>query len=228
MLVLEYALQEFNISFADLAKELGIDRSNITIWLSGKRPIPKKYLPLLSAKLKIPQEWLSQELTKLKKLEIDNIKLKNQIHFEEIEDTFIDENGEEVKYMRDVEVSGVIDVLQFNESLVMHEKALLRLNSTLDTTDCDCIEDATNKISEHALVINMFSEIMESKKLNQYTFKKILSSMHIYLQTKKGFGKLYNYDDDKFVKQLVKLISKEEEKQIENAKEWNELFDNEY
>src|SRR5689334_5805234 len=104
MLVLEYALQEFKISFADLARELNIDRSNITIWLSGKRPIPKKYLPILSQKLDIPETWLSETLTDIRKLEIDNIKIKREL------------NDDVIQY-RD------IDLIRLNQAQIEHAKA---------------------------------------------------------------------------------------------------------
>ena len=63
MIGLEYVLKVFEIQQKDLAEELGIRKQNITLWLKGKQNISKKYLPILSEKFDLPEEYFQKEIT---------------------------------------------------------------------------------------------------------------------------------------------------------------------
>jgi transcriptional regulator with XRE-family HTH domain len=216
MLGLEYALQVFDISYADLAKELGIDRSNITIWLSGKRPIPKKYLPKIAEKLSVPVDYLSKPIDDLRKLEIDNIKLINDVEYDQIEDTFIDEDGNEITYMRDVIVNGSIEWIEMNKAKIDYLKSIKRLQATLNLDTCENISDVLYQMNEHTKLVELFGEIMESK--NKYLLKKVLNAILIYLGERKGIGRLYDFEDDNLVKGLVQLLNKAKEREKDELK----------
>lgn len=221
MLGLEYALQIFEISKADLAKELDIDRSNITIWLSGLRSIPKKYLPRLAEKFNMPEEYLTSQVDDLRKLEIENIKLRSEIEFEEIEDTLIDENGEEVTYMRDVLVNGSIESIDMKEANIEYLKSVKRLQAHLNFDSCENINEVITVMYDNTQLFKLFAEIMESKSINKHHIKKIFNAVLIHLNERKGFGKLYEFQDDSFVKKLVKLL---EEEEVNQRKEVEELW----
>ena len=68
MIGLEYILKVYDIQQKDLAEELGIKKQNINLWIKGKQNIPKKYLPVLSKKFDISEEYFQKELPELNKI----------------------------------------------------------------------------------------------------------------------------------------------------------------
>lgn len=80
MLGLEYVLGLYNMSQVELAEQLGIKKQNITLWLKGRQPISKKYLPILAELFQLPAESFSRELTDIEKLEIQKDKLKKELN----------------------------------------------------------------------------------------------------------------------------------------------------
>lgn len=60
MIGLEYILALYNINHSKLAEELGIKRQNINQWVKGKGKIPKKYIPILSKKFNIQEEYFQK------------------------------------------------------------------------------------------------------------------------------------------------------------------------
>lgn len=77
---LEFILQLDDMPFKELADKLGITKQNISMWASGKREIPKKYLPALSKMFNFPEEYFQKELTDLDKLNIQKYKLESEVH----------------------------------------------------------------------------------------------------------------------------------------------------
>lgn len=53
MIGFEYICNLFNVQYKDVAEELGITKQTVNSWTSGRRPIPKKYLPILSKNLEL-------------------------------------------------------------------------------------------------------------------------------------------------------------------------------
>ena len=70
MIGLELILKIKDIEQLELAEELGIKKQNITLWLSGKQSISKKYLPILSKKFETSEEFLQNEISQEKVNEI--------------------------------------------------------------------------------------------------------------------------------------------------------------
>lgn len=79
MIGFEYILSLYGVSQIELAKEFHITKQNINKWIKIKRKIPNKYLPILSERFKIPEEYFQKELDTIDKLKIQTIKLKNEI-----------------------------------------------------------------------------------------------------------------------------------------------------
>lgn len=80
MIGFEYICNLFNKKYINIAKELGITRQTINSWTSGKRKIPKKYIPILSEKFdNIPEEYFQKEIADIDKIKIQRIKLDNEI-----------------------------------------------------------------------------------------------------------------------------------------------------
>jgi plasmid maintenance system antidote protein VapI len=76
---LEYILGFYNMQHIELAKELGLKKQNINLWIKGKQGIPKKYLPRLEKIFGISREYFSKELNEIEKLEIQKEKLKKEL-----------------------------------------------------------------------------------------------------------------------------------------------------
>jgi len=80
MIGFEYICNLFNIQYKDVAKELELSKQTINSWTSGKRKIPKKYIPILSEKFdNIPEEYFQKEIADIDKIKIQRIKLDNEI-----------------------------------------------------------------------------------------------------------------------------------------------------
>jgi DNA-binding transcriptional regulator YdaS (Cro superfamily) len=77
---LEYIVKIFEYEFKDIALLLGIDKANISIWLNGRRKIPKKWLSYLSDYFKLPEHLFQKELDMQEQLKI-SIQYLGDIHF---------------------------------------------------------------------------------------------------------------------------------------------------
>lgn len=77
MIGLEYILHLYKVQHSDLADELGIVKQNINRWIKGERKIPIKYLPILSEKFKIPEEYFTKEIDKYDEASIQITKVNN-------------------------------------------------------------------------------------------------------------------------------------------------------
>lgn len=76
---LEYILKINNIQYQDIANELGIDKQNITFWITEKRQITKKYIPILSKRFKISEIYFQKTVNDFDKLIIQQAMLKNKL-----------------------------------------------------------------------------------------------------------------------------------------------------
>lgn len=77
---LEYILNLYNMPQIVLAERLGIKKQNITLWIKGRQPISKKYLPVLEELFHLPRDYFNRELTEIEKLEIQKEKLKKELN----------------------------------------------------------------------------------------------------------------------------------------------------
>jgi plasmid maintenance system antidote protein VapI len=63
----------------ELAEKLGIKKQNINMWVKKKQKIPKKYLPILEKLFGLNQQYFSEDLSEIEKLEIQKEKLKRDL-----------------------------------------------------------------------------------------------------------------------------------------------------
>lgn len=80
MIGLAYILNVYTMTQVELAERLGIKKQNITLWLKGRQPISKKYLPILEELFHLPSEYFNRELTEIEQLEIQKDKLKKELN----------------------------------------------------------------------------------------------------------------------------------------------------
>lgn len=75
---LEYILKINSFPKSELAKEFGIQKQNITLWIKNNK-IPKKWLPSLSVKFHLPEKFfLIGEISEKDKLEIQKYQLEKE------------------------------------------------------------------------------------------------------------------------------------------------------
>lgn len=76
MSVLGYVARKFNMSFTDIAKELGVASQTVNDWVKGKRKIPKKRLEQLVNLFDLPCEYFVKSEIDLNEVERLTIELK--------------------------------------------------------------------------------------------------------------------------------------------------------
>ena len=104
-------------------------------------------------------------------------------------------------------------------------KSLKRLKTTLSCDHCEEYGQVISVMDENTKLINLFAEIMESKKVNKYQIQKIFNAILIHSNERKGIGELYDFQRDKFVIQLVKLFEKQEAIQKKEDELWGDESD---
>lgn len=79
MIGLEYIISLKNISYTNLAEDLGIARQNINQWIKPNKSkhIPKERLIMISKKFNIPEEYIKEELTNELKIKILQHEIEN-------------------------------------------------------------------------------------------------------------------------------------------------------
>ncbi len=72
MIGLKFICMIKNIEYIEIAKYLGLAKSNVTDWLYARRSVPEKHLERLSQYLEIKKEYIERWLTYDQMIEILN------------------------------------------------------------------------------------------------------------------------------------------------------------
>lgn len=94
----EFIAKAFRASYTDIAKRLNLTTSTVADWASGRRPIPKDKLPLVTKLFRIDEEYFKKkELTEVEKtkIEINYLERASKRDSHQIPDTIRDEEGNE-------------------------------------------------------------------------------------------------------------------------------------
>ncbi|WP_252225186.1 MULTISPECIES: helix-turn-helix domain-containing protein [unclassified Clostridium] len=59
---LQYILKRDNIQQRELAEKVGVSKQIVNIWVTGRRRVPKKYLPQISNILNIPTNFINSNI----------------------------------------------------------------------------------------------------------------------------------------------------------------------
>lgn len=78
MIGLELLLKLNEMSFKELADKLGITKQNVSMWISGERKIPKKYVPILSEMFDVDDLYIIKEVTLIDGLKIQADRFEKQ------------------------------------------------------------------------------------------------------------------------------------------------------
>ncbi|AKN32327.1 XRE family transcriptional regulator [Clostridium carboxidivorans P7] len=223
MLGISYIRELFNLSMTDLAKQLGVSKQVISQYEGGKTRISDKRVKQISDMFKIPEKYISKELTDLDKLEMQKAKLNNEIkdYEYEYEDTIIDdETGEEITITRTELDSGALLAIEMNTYQIDEEKLLANIKNTLDQCfekaqeDEDCMDYGLSDANQLLSLYEYFLDLIKNPNVYNSTLRSVL------LGVKVAYGKAVS--SDKFVRKIAKAIKNYDE---ENRKEWQEIAD---
>jgi transcriptional regulator with XRE-family HTH domain len=80
---LEFIIDFFNVEKTVFAEELGVSKQQLNSWLKGQRPIPKKWLKVLSEKYQLDEEIFTKDLDHESQMDLYRHLLKLQNETEE-------------------------------------------------------------------------------------------------------------------------------------------------
>lgn len=155
----------------ELAEKLGIKKQNINLWIKKKQNISKKYLPILSKMFKVPEEMFQNELNNIDEMNIQRIKLENEIG------GIVDSDEKVQKY---VEVEGLDVDIYFYESLQKFQDAI------------DLNGKSINEAESTALAIDLFAELLNIKNNSNLDILKALGILDIINDTLLAVLSFYN------------------------------------
>ncbi|WP_053956815.1 helix-turn-helix domain-containing protein [Inediibacterium massiliense] len=224
---LEYICEVFDKKYSDIAKDLGISRQNVSIWIKGTRSIPKKHLKTLSEIFDIPPEYFDKKLSEKDKSYIDRKKLKIerkeidellQESYVEFEDTVIDPaTGEEITINRPYLDEGLILHSQINQFDINKSEILEQIKGTLQPTENK--EFGYLEFPDETLkVYGQLLKIINSDKVGINVLKSALRAIELTFGITKGF------DSNKLTLDLIKVLKLEKERIEKQRKEMEELF----
>lgn len=184
MIGLEYILQATGMQGKELAEQLGINKQNTTLWISGKQKIPKKHLPILERIFKIPQDYFQKELTEIDKLEIQKIKLDQDLSASavEYEDTVYDyETGEYINIPQTYYDSGIVEHLRCTEEEIQKFKVLKKIDNIISEPpdEPECFEDVINQIDARTELFNRFADIVKSNEVERQLLHEVMRAIEL-------------------------------------------------
>lgn len=205
MIGLEYICKLFDVQFKDLADNLGISKQTVNSWTSKRRPIPKKYLPILSRKFNIPEKYFQKELNEVDELEIQNIKLNNELKNSEyeFEDTITDpDTGEEIIVTQTSIDEGALFDFSLNSYNLNQKKLLIAIKDSMDRQ----FEENNDEYRDYGLgnaneileLYERFLKLVNNADIDNNTIKRVLMGVQL------AYGKIF--DSEKFVRKIAKDI----------------------
>ncbi len=204
MIGFEYICKLFNVQYKHVAEELGITKQTVNSWTSGRRKIPKKYLPILSKKFNISEKYFQKELNEIDKMEIQNIKLKSELKNSEYEyeDTITDpDTGEEITVTRtDIDAGALFD-FSLNSYNLNQKKLLIAIRESMDKSfkeNDEYMDYGLGDANEILKLYKQFLELVKNPNVYNSTLKKVL------LGVKVSYGKAFS--SDKLVRKIAKAI----------------------
>lgn len=178
MIGLEYICELYNKKFITLANDLGISRQVVNGWIKGRRPITKKYLPVLVDMFNIPEKYFQMELDKKDEVTIQQLKLKNELITYDYE---YKEFNEELKEEVTIYGSQVDQNQELEYHLLELKKDILGLHESIDYNigKINMYEDNADAL-QVVQIYKMFNEILKKGKIRKDIIESILKGMKHY------------------------------------------------
>lgn len=129
MIGFEYICKLFDIQYKDVAEKLKISKQTVNSWTSGRRKIPQKYLPILSKRFNIPEEYLQKKLENIDKMKIQRIKLDNELDSDILNKSFKEAGQNDRDILRKL---SIIDIKIKRSELLEELKKILAFENIND------------------------------------------------------------------------------------------------
>ncbi|EOU1879655.1 helix-turn-helix transcriptional regulator [Clostridium perfringens] len=226
MIGLEYLLDINNMQSKQLAEMLGVGKATVSSWINKKRLISTKHYEKLKEIFKFPEEYFQKELTELDKLNLQRIKLENNIVGYTYKDTIWDEETKQEIEVDRVGYNIPVETIEMLDLDIRHKELFKNIDDLIArrTEGAEDEWDYIGKKSEVLEVFELLYEIMNKEYVPYRRVKNILDSIKV--------AKEKRMESDLFVKKLSVVIKeqmmrdkKTEEENIKAAKELLEIED---
>ncbi|NEW04708.1 helix-turn-helix domain-containing protein [Paenibacillus sp. SYP-B3998] len=219
----EFIAKAFKASYTDIAKRLNMTPSAIADWASGRRPIPKDKLPLVSKLFRIDEEYFKKkELTEVEKIkiEINYLERLSKRDTEQIPDTYTDDEGNQHETYfwynpHEGELRYKYEELAYEE-LVLRIKRILTHDFALDMeyqrtrNHFHVVKELTELLDQDDGTVGImeFEDISKEEAQRRRNLADRVNSISRMLYFLNG-GKLHAFGKiDEFDEELFKLLRK--------------------
>jgi transcriptional regulator with XRE-family HTH domain len=190
MIGLAYIRLQKNLTLEEIAAKVGLKKQNVNGWEKGNRPIPKKYLPILSDMLNVSQEYIQKQLSDQEILEYQNLKLVKELKGSEY--TFDGEMYDEDtgKYTVVPQVGydySLLEEMQKNDSDISKIKMLRKIDNIVSEEDSDdelsqYYYSLVSKQQDRVNIFNRFADLVKNKAVPTTAIKMMIRDLeHRYL-----------------------------------------------
>ncbi|XZI46332.1 helix-turn-helix domain-containing protein [Clostridium perfringens] len=226
MIGLEYLLDINNMQSKQLAEMLGVGKATVSSWINQKRLISTKHYEKLKEIFKVPEEYFQKELTELDKLNLQRIKLENNIVGYTYKDTIWDEETKQEIEVDRVGYNIPVETIEMLDLDIRHKELFKNIDDLIArrTEGAEDEWDYIGKKSEVLEVFELLYEIMNKEYVPYRRVKNILDSIKV--------AKEKRMESNLFVRKLAAIIKeqmmrdkKTEEENIKAAKELLEIED---
>lgn len=221
MIGLEYILKLWDMQQDELAKKLEIKKQNINYWVSGKRNIPKKYLPVLSEIFGgLNEEYFQKELTELDKIDIQQSKILYDADEIEYELPEIDEEtGQEyISHNSFLDLDYIrMEYLNFEKDKILLTKSIIK--QIQDAFDNEFNEYGCFSLDEARSVLTIYKKLIKVIKHGGIRIETIDNVLNGMINYEHDFWGLPLHEND-FTKKIEQAIKEEEDRLMEEVKIW--------
>jgi len=178
MIGFEYICKLQGIQYKQIAEMLDISKQTVNSWTSGARKIPKKYLPTLSQRFKIPEIYLQKELSKIEELEIQKMRLENELVGIEYENTYFDKSTGKEELIKSIYYdNGIVDSISHTKYESEVEGLVGDIKETINKSfndDSNSLYQALNSSSKVVDLYQMFTDLVADEKVNKSMLEIVL------------------------------------------------------
>jgi transcriptional regulator with XRE-family HTH domain len=219
----EFIAKAFKASYTDIAKRLELTTSTVADWASGRRPIPKDKLSLVSKLFKVDEEFFKKkELSEVEKLkiEINYLERASKRDSYHLEETIPDDEGTMIEVYRWHNPHE--GDLRYKYEELAYEELSVRLSRILNY-DLH-LDMQFHRATNHYLVfreiadlleqdegkeeIEEYEDISEDEALRRKKMAKKVNALSIMLKFLNG-GKLLAFGKiDAFEKELFEMLQR--------------------
>ncbi|THF74060.1 helix-turn-helix domain-containing protein [Cohnella fermenti] len=215
MIGLAFIASLHNITYKDLAKELGLTPSTVTDWISTRRPIPQAKKEALARYFQIKEHYFQKELTKVEEIELQLNYLEKRSRQDAYEDVYEDRDEFGKLYEVKVWVDPHEVETQLKRAELAIEKALLALRGDMfnELYDDEYLLTGNSPITEMIQRLTMIlNEKNEEGQMEERWKEKHLKRLEavgslMYFMGPKGVG-LFNEEEESFHEELYHLLQK--------------------